>query len=66
MEGKAREKGARQRLMESIMEAGNRAFNPDASESSRAQGMREFDDLMQRQAQPANLSLLHAVSGQEV
>lgn len=40
---------ARQRLMQSILDAGNKAFNPDASEQARAQGQNEFEELMQRQ-----------------
>jgi hypothetical protein len=50
MEQKQREKSSRQKLMESILEAGGKAFSPDAPESSRAQAIRDFDDLMQRQA----------------
>jgi hypothetical protein len=45
-----KEKSGRQKLMESIIEAGSRAFNPDVPEDSRPQAIRDFDDLIQRQA----------------
>ncbi|KAL2135606.1 hypothetical protein VTI74DRAFT_7753 [Chaetomium olivicolor] len=48
MEKKAQEKNARQKVMESIIEAGSKAFNPDVPESSRSQAIRDFDDLIQR------------------
>ena len=44
-------KNGRQKLMESIIEAGSKAFNPDVPEDSRPQAIRDFDDLIQRQAQ---------------
>ncbi|KAK3905611.1 hypothetical protein C8A05DRAFT_12585 [Staphylotrichum tortipilum] len=55
MEQKAgeKEKSGRQRLIESITEAGSKAFNPAVPESSREQATRDFDDLIQRQAQLA-------------
>lgn len=46
-----KEKSGRQRLIESITEAGSKAFNPDVPESLREQAVRDFDDLIQRQAQ---------------
>jgi len=46
-----KEKSGRQRLIESITEAGSKAFNPDLPESLREQAVRDFDDLIQRQAQ---------------
>ncbi|KAG7294231.1 hypothetical protein NEMBOFW57_004301 [Staphylotrichum longicolle] len=44
-----KEKSGRQKLMESIIEAGSKAFNPDGPEDSRPQAIRDFDDLIQRQ-----------------
>ena len=52
MDGTEAPKNARQRLLETIMDLGGRAYNPDASESSRAQAKREFDSFLQRQARP--------------
>ncbi|KAK5660901.1 hypothetical protein OQA88_12274 [Cercophora sp. LCS_1] len=43
-------KNARERLIRSIMDLGNKAFNPDATEQARAQGKQEFDEFIQRQA----------------
>ncbi|KAJ4307074.1 hypothetical protein N0V88_000449 [Collariella sp. IMI 366227] len=54
MDQKAQEKSARQKLLESIIEAGNKAFNPEQPESLRGQATRDFDDLIQRQAQPSD------------
>ncbi|KAK4242157.1 hypothetical protein C8A03DRAFT_29581 [Achaetomium macrosporum] len=48
MDQKAREKSGRQKLMESIIEAGSKAFSPDVPETSRAQATRDFDDLIER------------------
>ncbi|KAK3683676.1 hypothetical protein B0T22DRAFT_256384 [Podospora appendiculata] len=48
MDEAAPEKSARQRLMESIMDLGNRAFNPDATGESQKQAQRDFDDLIRR------------------
>ncbi|KAL2256281.1 hypothetical protein VTK26DRAFT_1900 [Humicola hyalothermophila] len=48
MDKKASEKNARQKLMESILDAGNKAFNPETPESLRTQAVKEFDELVQR------------------
>jgi hypothetical protein len=48
MEQKQNATSARQRLMQSILDLGNKAFHPDATEESRQQGRREFDDFLQR------------------
>ncbi len=48
-----KEKSGRQKLIESINEAGSKAFDPAVPESQREQAVRDFDDLIQRQAQPA-------------
>lgn len=45
---KSSEKSARQELLESIIEHGNKAFNPDSGPNSRAEGQKAFDDLIQR------------------
>ncbi|KAL2149531.1 hypothetical protein VTH82DRAFT_8182 [Thermothelomyces myriococcoides] len=39
---------ARRKLIESFAEAGRKAFDPSVPESSRAQAIREFDDLVAR------------------
>ncbi|KAL2160296.1 hypothetical protein VTH06DRAFT_1469 [Thermothelomyces fergusii] len=39
---------ARRKLIESFAEAGRKAFDPNVPESSRAQAVREFDDLVAR------------------
>ncbi len=46
-----RAKNGRQKLIESILEAGGKAFNPDVADDSQPQAIRDFDDLIQRQAQ---------------
>ncbi|KAK0651524.1 hypothetical protein B0T16DRAFT_345371 [Cercophora newfieldiana] len=48
MDQPAPPQNARQRLMQSLMELGNKAFNPDASESSRVQAQREFSGFVER------------------
>lgn len=48
MEPKARDKSSRQKLMESILDLGGKAFNPETSEDSRQQAKPEFDDLVQK------------------
>ncbi|SPQ27423.1 57bfd9b1-6c08-4389-86db-5ba566c2ee6d [Thermothielavioides terrestris] len=58
MEAKARAKG-RQQLIESLINAGSNAFNPDVSEDMRAPALREFDGLVQR---TKTLDLLAALS----
>lgn len=50
MEQEAREKSGRQRLIESIIDVGGKAFNPGFSESSRQQAESEFNDLIQKYA----------------
>ncbi len=47
-------KSGRQKLIESIIEAGSRAFSPDAPPDSRPQAIRDFDELIQRQARLEN------------
>ncbi|KAK4151213.1 hypothetical protein C8A00DRAFT_36153 [Chaetomidium leptoderma] len=47
-ETRGKEKSGRQKLIESIIEAGSKAFNPDAPESSKASAVRDFDDLIER------------------
>ncbi|KAK0634661.1 hypothetical protein B0T17DRAFT_485048 [Bombardia bombarda] len=44
----APEKNSRQRLMQSILDLGDRAFNPERTQDAQAQ--QDFDDLIQRQA----------------
>ncbi|KAK4178547.1 hypothetical protein QBC36DRAFT_288484 [Triangularia setosa] len=39
---------ARQKLMQSILDIGSKAFSPDVSEPSRAEGKKEWDDAIQR------------------
>ncbi|KAK0673466.1 hypothetical protein QBC41DRAFT_394309 [Cercophora samala] len=39
---------ARQKLMQSILDIGSRAFSPDVPESSRVEGKKEWDDAIQR------------------
>jgi hypothetical protein len=56
MEQPAPPQNARQRLMQTIMELGNKAFNPDASEISRVRGQREFNDFVERQARSSPCS----------
>ncbi|KAK3371442.1 hypothetical protein B0T24DRAFT_319848 [Lasiosphaeria ovina] len=41
-------KQSRHKLMDAIIDLGNRAYNPDASDESRARGQREFNNLVQR------------------
>lgn len=41
---------ARRRLMESIIQAGVKAFNPEGPSGSRDQAIHEFDELIERQA----------------
>lgn len=53
-----KEKGGRERLIKSILNAGNEAFDPKKSESARAQAIRDFDDVIQRQAQLASSYVL--------
>ncbi|KAK0741657.1 hypothetical protein B0T21DRAFT_283711 [Apiosordaria backusii] len=43
---------ARQKLMQSILDLGSRAFSPDTPESSRVEGKKEWDDSIQRQGWP--------------
>ncbi|KAL2016521.1 hypothetical protein VTK56DRAFT_3449 [Thermocarpiscus australiensis] len=45
--------------MESIIDYGGRAFNPDVPESSRAQAIRDFDDLIERTKTLNLLSVLN-------
>jgi hypothetical protein len=45
-----KETSGRQRVIQSILEAGSKAFDPRKPESSRAQAVRDFDDVIQRQA----------------
>ncbi|KAK3304475.1 uncharacterized protein B0T15DRAFT_536617 [Chaetomium strumarium] len=48
MDQNASETSGRQKLMQSIIDAGTKAFSPDVPESLRAQATREFDELIQR------------------
>lgn len=41
---------ARQKLMQIIMDLGAKAYSPEVSENTRAQGLREFNDFLERQA----------------
>jgi len=43
-------KDARRRLMESIIQAGVKAFDPEGPSGSRDQAIHEFDELIERQA----------------
>lgn len=43
-------KNARQKLMQTIMDLGAKAYSPEVSENTRAQGLREFNDFLERQA----------------
>jgi hypothetical protein len=49
-----KETSGRQRVIQSILETGNKAFDPKKPESSRAQAIRDFDDVIQRQARLAS------------
>jgi hypothetical protein len=42
-------KNSRQKLMQTIMDLGSKAYSPDLSENTRALGLREFNDFLQRQ-----------------
>jgi len=42
---------ARRKLIESFAESGRKAFDPDVPENSRAQAVKDFDDLVARQAE---------------
>jgi len=55
MEQTAPAKNARQRLMQTIIDLGSKAYNPSEPEESRAQARREFDDFVQRQAMPVTV-----------
>jgi len=54
------DRNARQRLMQTILDLGNKAFNPDIpvdnenAQAKKAQARREFDDLIQRQAKASS------------
>ncbi|KAK4190327.1 armadillo-type protein [Podospora australis] len=49
MDPNASEKNARQKLMQSLMDIGTKAYSPEAAESSsRAEAGREYEDLIQR------------------
>ncbi|KAK4165081.1 hypothetical protein QBC43DRAFT_42322 [Cladorrhinum sp. PSN259] len=50
---------ARQKLINTITELGKKAFNPEATEESRAEGKREFDEFIQR---TKTLNVLGALS----
>ncbi|KAK4205663.1 hypothetical protein QBC40DRAFT_260560 [Triangularia verruculosa] len=43
-----RRNNARQKLMQSILDIGSKAFSPDIPESSRTEGRKEWDDAIQR------------------
>lgn len=58
MEQKRGDNAARQKVLTSIIDAGKAAFDPETPENSRAQAVRDFEDLIQRQAKP--VSPLHA------
>lgn len=47
MEQPTPQKTARQKLIESIADAGSKAFDPDATEGSRVQARHEFDNVIQ-------------------
>ena len=47
-------KNARQKLMQTIMDLGAKAYSPDASERTRAEGLRELNDFLQRQDKDIN------------
>ncbi len=57
MEGEPPHNNARQRLMESIINLGTKAFNPEATDSIQSRAMAaaeaEFNDLIQRQVRPS-------------
>jgi hypothetical protein len=42
-------KNVRQKLMQTLMDLGAKAYSPEVSENTRAQGLQEFNDLLQRQ-----------------
>lgn len=43
-------KNARQKLMQTIMDLGAKAYSPEVSENTQAQGLRELNDFLERQA----------------
>ncbi|KAK4226970.1 hypothetical protein QBC38DRAFT_455704 [Podospora fimiseda] len=59
MDKPASEMNARQKLIHNITELGKKAFNPESSEQSRAEGKREFDGFIQR---TKTLNVLGALS----
>ncbi|KAK3997079.1 hypothetical protein QBC44DRAFT_107130 [Cladorrhinum sp. PSN332] len=59
MNQSAQNNNARQKLIHTITELGTKAFNPEATEESRAEGKREFDEFIQR---TKTLNVLGALS----
>lgn len=48
MDGVSTGKKTRQELIQSLMEHGNKAFNPDSGPKTRAEGQQALNDLVQR------------------